>query len=70
MQVMASIWCPNVNRLIVYLHFHVKNTTIDVVVRTVHNTCIHGSVGNPDSEVANKAGCLTEVQNLNKNTLR
>ena len=27
---------------------------------TVHNT--HESVGNPDSEVANKAGCLTEYK--------
>ncbi len=37
---------------------------IYVVVRTVHNT--HESVGNPDSEVANKAGCLTDIQNLKK----
>ncbi len=37
---------------------------IDVVVRTVYNT--HESVGNPDSEVANKAGCLTEIQNSKK----
>ncbi len=27
---------------------------------TVHN--IHESVGNPDSEVGNKAGCLAEIQ--------
>ncbi len=43
------------DREIVYLHFHVKNTIINVVVRTIHNT--HESIGNPDSEVANKAGC-------------
>ncbi len=41
---------------------------IDVVVRTVHNT--HESVGNPDSKVANKAGCLTDIQNFKKNTSR
>ncbi len=41
---------------------------IDVVVMTVHNA--HESVGNPDSEVANKAGCLTYIQNFKKNTSR
>ncbi len=46
------------------LHFHVKNTIINVVVWTVHN--IHESIGNPDSEVANKAGCLAEIQNFKK----
>ncbi len=42
------------------------NIQINVVVRTVHN--IQESVGNPDSEVANKAACLAEIQNLKKNT--
>ncbi len=37
---------------------------IDVVVRTDYNT--HESVGNPDSEVANNAGCLIEIQNSKK----
>ncbi len=37
------------DREIVYFHFHVKNTIINVVVRTVHN--IHEIVGNPDNEV-------------------
>ncbi len=40
------------------------NIQINVVVRTVHN--IQESVGNPDSEVANKAACLAEIQNLKK----
>ncbi len=49
----------HINRLIVYLHFHVKNTIINVVVKIVHS--IHENVCNSDSEVANKTGCLINL---------
>ncbi len=49
---MLELHFENIDRQIVYLHFHVKNT-INVDVRTVHN--MNESVRNPGSEVANKA---------------